>query len=120
MSLSTIVTNREYKRCKTECSAPPIYIVTGSHFLAMRLSKGLSLTSVDKYLKKYQALSRNTSVTSVSRRAGPSQFGHVVSTNDLIFASGEVPSPLGFQSFTSGRSTGRSLSGTGCQSHFSQ
>src|SRR5580704_16308422 len=31
-SCSTIVMNREYRRCSTACSLPPVYEFTGSHF----------------------------------------------------------------------------------------
>src|SRR5581483_5216628 len=110
-----------------ECSAPPIYMVTGSQakrclefsifnfqfsisfsFFAFRFAfcaystegNGISSHSVAKYRKKYQLESRNVSMTSVSRLAFPPQCGQVVCTNSSILASGDVPSPFGFQSAT--------------------
>jgi hypothetical protein len=40
---------------------------------------------------KYQDESTNVSMVSVSRRAGPSQRGHVVFTQSSAAASGERP-----------------------------
>ncbi len=52
------------------------------------------------------------SETSVSRRPGPAQAGHVVATKDSTAASGDRPSPGGRMSATSGSSTGSWSSGT--------
>ena len=38
----------------------------------------------------------------------------------LVLTGKDFPVPFGFQSLTSGKSTGKSFSSTGCQSHFSQ
>ena len=46
-SLSAIVTKREYSRCSTACSLPPMYDVTGSHALVRFASNGRSSNSVE-------------------------------------------------------------------------
>src|SRR3989344_4016992 len=97
-----------------------MYIFTGSHFFALSISKAVLSISVERYLKKYQALSRKVSETSVSLFEGKPQLGHFVFTKLSRVASGDFPVPLGFQSFKSGSKTGRSFSGTGCHSHFLQ
>src|SRR3989344_6754350 len=97
-----------------------MYIFTGSHFFALSISKAVLSISVERYLKKYHALSRKVSETSVSLFAGFLHFGQVVFTKLSRLASGDFPEPFGFQSFTSGNKTGRSFSGTGCHSHFLQ
>src|SRR3989338_1620303 len=97
-----MVIKREYKRCKTECSSPPIYILTGNHFRAkrenaefpisnfsrfatriedprFRKAESGQFSNVIRYPMKYQAESKNVSETSVSRRALFSHFGHFVS-----------------------------------------
>ena len=107
--------NRAYKRCSTECSAPPMYIFTGSQFFALFISKAVLSISVDRYLKKYQALSRKLSETSVSLFAGLLQFGQKVFIKLSTVASGDLPVPVGFHSLTSGKRTGRSFSCTGNQ-----
>src|SRR3990172_413969 len=97
-----MVTKRLYMRCRTLCSAPPVYIGTGSHFFVMagshgrlsflssRRTSGSALENADSgseagmtvftdgYRKKYHELSRNVSETSVSRLASPWHLGHVV------------------------------------------
>ena len=45
MSCSTIVMNREYMRCSTACSLPPMYEFTGSHFRVSAASNGTSSRS---------------------------------------------------------------------------
>jgi hypothetical protein len=45
MSWSTIVMNREYMRCSTACSLPPMYEFTGSHVFVMAGSNGTSSRS---------------------------------------------------------------------------
>ncbi len=57
------------------------------------------------------------SIVSVSRRAGPPHFGHVVFTKDATFSSGFPPLPVNGAS--GGRTIGRSFSGTGTQPSFS-
>ena len=59
---------------------------------------------------KYQALSTKVSIVSVSRRDGRPQVGQATFRNAPCFASG-LPEPSGIRS--SGRTTGRSFSGTG-------
>ena len=39
-SCSTIVMKREYSRCSTACSLPPMYESTGSHFFVIAGSNG--------------------------------------------------------------------------------
>src|SRR3989344_953829 len=75
--LNTFVINLAYIRCKTACSAPPIYICTGSHLRARHLSNGAFLFFVSIYLKKYQEESKNVSETSVSRFASALHPGHL-------------------------------------------
>ena len=45
-SLRTIVTKREYSRWSTACSFPPMYELTGSHFLVVAGSNGTSANPV--------------------------------------------------------------------------
>jgi hypothetical protein len=45
-SCSTIVTKREYNKCKTACSFPPMYDVTGNHFFVSVGSNATSPKSV--------------------------------------------------------------------------
>ncbi len=66
---------------------------------------------------KYQALSTKVSKVSVSRRAALPQLGHAQCRNAAFFASG-LPLPSGIRS--SGRTTGRSFSGTGTTPQLSQ
>ncbi len=60
---------------------------------------------------KYQDDSTNVSIVSVSRRAGPPQLGHVVTTKAACVASGDPPVPVSCTS--SGSRTGNADSGTG-------
>src|SRR5215212_2103258 len=90
-----------------------MYDVTGSHFSVNSRSNGTSSKSVLGYRRKYQALSRKVSDTSVSRRAGPPHVGQSTRYHDSTRASGEMPLSSGLKSSTYGSSTGRSLSGTG-------
>ena len=57
---------------------------------------------------------------SVSRRAGPLHFGHLVLTQSVAAASGDCP--FGFRSkpFASGSRRGSSESGTATSPHLSQ
>src|SRR3989344_3660823 len=119
-SRKTLVRNLVYKRCKTACSAPPVYISIGSHFLIVFLLNGSFLFFTSGYLKKYQAESRKVSETSVSLSALLPHFGHFVFTNSSTIARGDLSVPVGRKSLTSGSKTGRSFSDTGCQPHFSQ
>src|SRR5688500_18328074 len=66
---------------------------------------------------KYHELSKNVSIVSVSRRAAPLHFEHVVLINSGTLASG-FPSPPNFAS--RGNRTGKSSSFTGCRPQFSQ
>src|SRR5512146_3173420 len=90
-SCSTIVTKREYNKCNTACSLPPMYDVTGSHFSVSAGSNGASEKSVLGYRRKYQALSRKVSDTSVSRRATPPHDGQLTRYHDSTRARGEIP-----------------------------
>ena len=58
-------------------------------------------------------MSTATATYGVYALANPRHLGHVVATNDSTAARGESPVPVGRNSSTSGRSTGRSSSGTG-------
>src|SRR4030095_12187291 len=78
-SFKAIVTKRAYIKCRTACSLPPMYVCTGNHLRVRHASNGMSSRSLLGYRKKYQALSRNVSETSVSRRPGPPHTGQVVS-----------------------------------------
>src|SRR5438477_2390799 len=116
-SYSTLVKNREYKRCRIACSIPPVYWSAGIHRSTASWSNALSGSSL-QYRRKYQEESTNVSMVSVSRRAAPPHFGHVVFTNPSCFASGD--SPCGEKSTSSGSSTGSSSSGTGTSPHDGQ
>src|SRR5689334_9164094 len=89
-----------------------MYEFTGSHFCVMRESNGRSGTSLLGYRRKYHALARNVSDTSVSRRAGAPHWGHGTRYQDSTRANGEIPVSSGRKSATFGNSTGRSFSGT--------
>jgi len=54
---------------------------------------------------------------SVSRAAFPPHFGHIVDTNFLLFANGDLPAPSGKKSLMFGNMTGKSVSLTACQPH---
>ena len=66
---------------------------------------------------KYHELSTKVSIVSVSRRAGRPQLGQATLTKAACWASG-LPEPSGIRS--SGRTTGRSFSGTGTTPHAPQ
>src|SRR6266508_35333 len=119
-SCSAIQMKRLYIRCSTECSAPPTYMCTGSHFAVRAASKARSSKSADGYRRKYQAESRKLSQTSVSRRAGPPHVGQLVVTNSGTSASGDEPVARGVQSVIGGSSTGSASSGTGTVPHVAQ
>src|SRR3989338_72805 len=53
-SFKNLVKKREYKRCKTACSIPPIYWSTDIQYLTFSLSKISVLVSGLQNLKKYQ------------------------------------------------------------------
>src|ERR1019366_9467577 len=57
-------------------------------------------------------------MVSVSRRAGPPHFGQVVFRNDGTFINGDPPDSV--VGTLSGKSTGKSFSGTGTTPSFSQ
>src|SRR3989344_5196948 len=98
------------------CSAPPIYWSTGIQYSAFFLSNGSLSFLLSQYLKKYQLLSKNVSIVSVSLLAFPLHFGHSVFTKSLFVAKG-----LPFPNFTfSGNKTGRSFSSTGTTPQLSQ
>src|SRR3989338_3030939 len=98
------------------CSAPPIYWSTGIQYSAFFLSNGSLLFLLSQYLKKYQELSKNVSIVSVSLLAFPLHLGHFVSTKSWFVARGFPPPNFTF----SGSLTGSSFSGTGTMPHFSQ
>ena len=58
------------------------------------------------------------SMVSVSRLAAPPHLGQVVLTNFSLYFRGD--SPVGLNSASSGRSTGRSFSGTGTMPQWGQ
>ena len=64
---------------------------------------------------KYQDESTKVSIVSVSRRAGPPHFGHVVFTQSSTAARGLLP--FGAYSSVSGSSTGSWSSGTATMPH---
>src|SRR5436190_12638234 len=97
-----------------------MYESTGSHFFVTAGSNGRSSNWVLGYRRKYQALSRKVSDTSVSRRAEPPHVGQFTRYHDSTRASGEMPVSSGLKSSTNGSSTGRSFSGTGTTPHLSQ
>src|SRR5438132_7662820 len=68
------VKKREYKRCSTACSTPPIYWSTGIQYSAASRSKATGARAEQKR-RKYQDESKKVSSVSVSRRAGPLQVG---------------------------------------------
>src|SRR5437764_14808145 len=65
---------REYSRCKTACSTPPIYWSTGIQYSAAARSNGTGARAEQKR-RKYQDESMNVSKVSVSRVAGPLHVG---------------------------------------------
>ena len=67
--------------------------------------------------RKYQEESTKVSMVSVSRRASAPHFGHFTFRNDGVLLSG-LPEPSGTS--PSGRTTGRSWSGTGTSPHLAQ
>ena len=91
------VQDRVLDAAAVEVDRPPV-----ADLLRIERQLGRSFGSQNR--KKYHDESTNVSIVSVSRRAGPSQFGHVVLTNSGICASGESPRPL--NSATFGSSTG--------------
>src|SRR5438128_1399605 len=97
-----------------------MYEVTGSHLRSIAGSNGASSTSLLGYRRKYHALSRKVSETSVSRRASWPHWGHFTRYHDSTRASGDTPVSSGLKSSTLGSSTGRSLTGTGTVPHVSQ
>ena len=119
-SCSAIVIKREYMRCSTACSLPPMYEFTGSHLADTARSNARSLNSVEGYRKKYHDESRNVSDTSVSRRASLPHLGHGTRYHSSSRASGDTPLSSGRKSSVSGSSTGRFSSGTGTVPQSSQ
>src|SRR5215831_16712428 len=65
------------------------------------------------YRRKYHDEPAHCGIVSVSRFAGPPQFGHRVLTQSAIAARGDSPVPVGWYRSTSGSWTGKSSSGTG-------
>src|SRR5678809_1706976 len=97
-----------------------MYVSTGSHFFVVASSNGTSSRPTLGYRRKYHALSRNVSDTSVSRRAIPLHDGHGTRTHSACLASGDNPESSGLKSSTYGSSTGKPFSGTGPLPHLSQ
>src|SRR5437868_8267902 len=75
-SFSARMKKREYSRCKTPCSTPPIYWSTGIQYSAAARSKATGARA-EQNRRKYQDDSKNVSNVSVSRSAGPRQRGQV-------------------------------------------
>src|SRR6202795_58188 len=100
------------------CSIPPMYWSIGNQYRTTAGSNGARSLRGSVYRKKYQEESTNVSIVSVSRRAGPPHFGHVVFTNSGVAASGDPPSPVSLA--FSGKITGSSLSGTATIPSFAQ
>ncbi len=100
---------REYRRCSTACSTPPIYWSTGSH-ASISFGSTTSSECGEANLAKYHEESTNVSIVSVSRRASPPHSGHVTCFHVGWWSSGL---PGRSKVASSGRSTGRSASGTG-------
>src|SRR5215211_6338047 len=100
---------REYNRCKTACSTPPIYWSTGIQYSAALRSNATGARA-EQNRRKYQDDSKNVSNVSVSRVAGLLQYGQLTCFHVGWWSSG-LP---GLSNETSrGSSTGRSSSGTG-------
>ena len=76
----------------------------GNDYLWVQLALG--------YRRKYQLLSTNVSIVSVSLRPGLPQAGQVVVRHSCIDSRGEVPFPVKGTSLV-GNNTGSSESGTG-------
>src|SRR5690625_1785806 len=96
MSFKTLVKKRAYSRCKIACSTPPTYWSTGAQRLASCGSKACSSLRGDRYRRKYHEESKNVSIVSASRLAGPEHRGQLVFTQSLAAPRGEVP--FGFRS----------------------
>src|SRR2546427_10406791 len=88
-----------------------MYWSTAIHRSTFAGSTGRVVSWGEQYRRKYQDESTKVSIVSVSRRAGPLHFGHVVSTNDRTCVSGEPPRPV--NSTSRGRTTGSCSYGTG-------
>ena len=65
------------------------------------------------YRRKYQEEPAHWGMVSVSRSAGPPQWGQVVSTQLRMAAMGDSPVSVGSYDSTSGSSRGSCSSGTG-------
>src|SRR5713101_450955 len=91
MSYRNLVKNRLYSRCRIACSTPPTYRSMGHQRRTAATSNGPPAYLGEQYRRKYQDESTKVSIVSVSRRAGPSHFGHVVFTQSVAAASGEIP-----------------------------
>src|SRR3954471_22534061 len=100
------------------CSMPPMYWSTGIHLAAAAWLNGSSVAHGSQKRRKYQDESTKVSIVSVSRRAGPPHFGHVVFTQSSAAASGDLP--FGAKSLMSGSSTGSWSSGKGMRPSVSQ
>ena len=118
MSRITFVQKRVYSRCITACSTPPVYWSTGSQYRPACGSKGRWASRGLTYRYWYQDESMNVSIVSVSRSASPPHCGQRVRRNLSCSFSGD--SPVGRNSASSGRRTGRSDSGTGTVPHRGQ
>src|SRR3989338_4788171 len=112
------VKNLKKKRATTAFPPPPIYWSTGIQHFTTSLLKGLLFSLGEAYLKKYHDESTKVSIVSASLLAGFPHFGHFTFINFSDWARGEAPSPVSFTS--SGRTTGRSLYGTGTTPQLSQ
>ena len=99
---------------------PPLYQSTGPQYSRASLLAMASGLWGSMYRRKYQDEPAHWGMVSVSRLAGPPQQGQVVLTHSVWRASGLSPSGPGSKSVISGRRSGSSLSGMGCQPHFSQ
>ncbi len=91
---------------------PPVYCATGSHRFASSVSKATSSRCGDTKRRKYHEESKNVSIVSVSRVAGPPHVGQVVATQSVAPPSGEVPLGVRSRPAESGSRMGSWSSGT--------
>ena len=74
---------------------PPLYQSTGDqYFSASGEARALSLWG-SIYRRKYQEEPAHWGMVSVSRLAGPPQWGQVVFTQSVILLRGDSPSSVG-------------------------
>ena len=74
---------------------PPTYWSTGHHASTGAGPKGAVSLWGSQNRRKYQDESKNVSMVSVSRAAGPPQRGQVVRTQSVALASGPTASSVG-------------------------